>query len=72
MSEARLKHFGWGREGEGARAEEETFARGRAAQRFGGLPSDEVAPPQLDEIKLSAPRLTAPAEPEPQRAAVGV
>src|ERR1043166_3105338 len=61
VSEARLKHFGWGREGEGATAEEEAFARARAAQRFGGLPSKEVAPPRLDEIKLSAPRLTPPA-----------
>jgi len=61
VSEVRLKHFGWGREGEGASAEEEAFARGRAAQRFGGLPSDEVAPPRLEEIKLTAPRLTPPA-----------
>jgi len=61
VSEARLKHFGWGREGEGASAEEEAFARGRAAQRFGALPSDEVTPPRLEEIKLTAPRLTPPA-----------
>ena len=37
MSEARLKHFGWGREGEGASTEEEAFAKNRAAQRFGGI-----------------------------------
>ena len=61
VSEARLKHFGWGREGEGASAEEETFARERAAQRFGGLPSEEVAPPRLEDIKLTVPRLTPPA-----------
>ena len=61
VSEARLKHFGWGREGEGASAEEEVFARGRAAQRFGGLPSDEVAPPRLEDIKLHPPRLKPPA-----------
>jgi alkyldihydroxyacetonephosphate synthase len=61
VSEARLKHFGWGREGEGATAEEEAFARQRAAQRFGGLPSEEVAPPRLADIKLAPPRLTPPA-----------
>ncbi|HML11909.1 MAG TPA: FAD-binding oxidoreductase, partial [Xanthobacteraceae bacterium] len=61
MSEARLKHFGWGREGEGATADEEAFARGRAAQRFGSLPREEIAPPRLEDIKLAAPRLTPPA-----------
>ena len=61
MSEPRLKHFGWGREGEGASPEEETFARERAAQRFGSLPSDEVAPPRLEKIKLAPPRVTPPA-----------
>src|ERR1041384_3384622 len=61
VSEARLKHFGWGREGEGASAEEESFAKSRAAQRFGSLPSEEIAPPRLEDIKLSAPRLSPPA-----------
>jgi alkyldihydroxyacetonephosphate synthase len=32
---ARLKHFGWGREGEGLSAEEEAFVMARAAARFG-------------------------------------
>jgi alkyldihydroxyacetonephosphate synthase len=61
VSEARLKHFGWGREGEGASPEEEAFARERAAQRFSALPSEEIAPPRLEDIKLAAPRLTPPA-----------
>jgi alkyldihydroxyacetonephosphate synthase len=61
VSEPRLKHFGWGREGEGASPEEETFARERAAQRFGGLPSDEVVPPRLEDIQLAPPRVTPPA-----------
>src|SRR5262249_32049906 len=60
VSEARLKHFGWGREGEGASAEEEAFAKNRAAQRFGALPGEEIAPPRLEDIKLAAPRLTPP------------
>ncbi len=61
MSEARLKHFGWGREGEGATPDEEAFARGRIARRFGGEPKDEIAPPKLENIALPAPRLTPPA-----------
>ena len=35
MSAARLKHFGWGREGEGLTAEEEAFVAARAQARFG-------------------------------------
>ena len=35
MSAARLKHFGWGREGEGLTAEEEAFVMERAEARFG-------------------------------------
>jgi len=61
VSEARLKHFGWGREGEGATPDEEAFARRRIARRFGGEPKDEIAPPKLENIALPAPRLTPPA-----------
>ena len=32
---ARLKHFGWGREGEGLTADEEAFVLARAEARFG-------------------------------------
>ena len=35
MSAAQLKHFGWGREGEGLTAEEEAFVMARAEARFG-------------------------------------
>src|SRR6266849_3806303 len=35
VSAARLKHFGWGREGEGLTAEEEAFVIARAEARFG-------------------------------------
>jgi hypothetical protein len=31
----RLKHFGWGREGEGLTLAEEAFVLGRVEQRFG-------------------------------------
>ena len=35
MSAAQLKHFGWGREGEGLTSEEEAFVLTRAEARFG-------------------------------------
>ena len=35
MTERRLKHFGWGREGEGITPEEEAF--GRAGAELSGL-----------------------------------
>jgi hypothetical protein len=35
MSAARLKHFGWGREGEDFTAEEEAFVAARAQACFG-------------------------------------
>lgn len=33
MTQLRLKHFGWGREGEGLTPAEEAFALGRVEQR---------------------------------------
>ena len=35
MSAARMKHFGWGREGEGMSAEERAFVLGRYHEKFG-------------------------------------
>src|SRR3974377_695638 len=61
MSAARLKHFGWGREGEGLTAEEEGFVIGRAEARFGTALKESVSAPRLEDIKLEAPRVTAPA-----------
>src|SRR5689334_17244545 len=60
MSAPRLKHFGWGREGEGLNAEEEAFVLSRAAARFGAALQVSASAPALDEIKLDAPRSTAP------------
>jgi alkyldihydroxyacetonephosphate synthase len=34
MSGARLKHYGWGREGEGMTAEEQAFVLGRYHAKF--------------------------------------
>ena len=61
MSAARMKHFGWGREGEGLSAEEEAFVMARAEARFGTKLQASASAPALDEIKLHAPRVTAPA-----------
>ena len=57
----RLKHFGWGREGEGLTAEEEAFVLARAGARFGAPLQASATAPALDEIKLDAPRIAAPA-----------
>jgi alkyldihydroxyacetonephosphate synthase len=57
----RLKHFGWGREGEGLTAEEEAFVLARAEARFGAALQVSATAPALDEIRLDAPRITAPA-----------
>ena len=61
MSEARLKHFGWGREGEGLTLEEQRFVLDRYRHRFGVEDFAEVAPPAMSDLKLPAPRLTPPA-----------
>jgi alkyldihydroxyacetonephosphate synthase len=60
MTEPRLKHFGWGREGSGLTKDEEALVLRRAEQQFGPPAEPEVKPPRLDEIKLAPPRLQAP------------
>ena len=57
---ARLKHFGWGREGEGLSADEEAFVLARAQARFGTTLAESASAPRLEEITLAAPRVTAP------------
>src|ERR1051326_5554585 len=61
MAQPRLKHFGWGREGEGITPEEEAFVWARIKERFRIDEFPEIKPPPLDEIKLAPPRLTPPA-----------
>jgi len=60
MAEARLKHFGWGREGEGMTPEEERFVLDRCRRRFGVERFEERVPPDLHDIKLRAPRVSPP------------
>ena len=58
---ARLKHFGWGREGEGLSAEEEAFVMTRAEARFGTILKESASAPRLEDITLQPPHVTAPA-----------
>jgi alkyldihydroxyacetonephosphate synthase len=58
---ARLKHFGWGREGEGLDVDERDFLLARVRERFGVDRFEERSPPPLDAIALPAPRLAPPA-----------
>jgi alkyldihydroxyacetonephosphate synthase len=60
MSEGRLKHFGWGREGEGMSPEEEGLALDRYRRLFQADSFQEVAPPPLSRIELRPQRLTPP------------
>ena len=60
MTEPRMKHFGWGREGEAMTAEEEGFVLDRYRQRFGVDRFDEKAPPKLQELDLPAARIAPP------------
>jgi alkyldihydroxyacetonephosphate synthase len=57
---ARLKFFGWGREGEGLTPAEVDFILARAHARFGVPGFDAVAPPALAALRLSPPRLAPP------------
>jgi alkyldihydroxyacetonephosphate synthase len=61
MTAARMKHFGWGREGEGLTPDEEAFVIGRAARRFGTALAESASAPRLDEITLDPPRVIPPA-----------
>ena len=67
MMQPRLKHFGWGREGEGLTSVEEAFVFERIEQRFGSLTDGEVKPPRLEDIQFQvapfAARLQGVAEP---------
>ena len=61
MTAARLKWYGWGREGEGMTAEERAFVLGRYHEKFGAGEFAEVPVAALDAIDLPAPRLAPPA-----------
>ena len=52
MTQPRLKHFGWGREGEGLTPAEDAFVLGRIEQLFGPVAEGKVKPPRLEDMKL--------------------
>jgi alkyldihydroxyacetonephosphate synthase len=61
MNAARMKHFGWGREGEGMSAEERAFVLGRYHEKFARDTFETVAVPPLDGLTLPTPGVTPPA-----------
>src|SRR5580700_373994 len=61
MNGARLKHYGWGREGEGMTEAEQAFVLGRYHQKFSRDRFETIAVPRLEDIALRAPRVTPPA-----------
>jgi alkyldihydroxyacetonephosphate synthase len=61
MTGARLKHYGWGREGEGMSAEERKFVLGRYRAKFATDEFDTIAVPGLDDLSLREPRVAPPA-----------
>ncbi|MBV8184400.1 MAG: FAD-binding oxidoreductase [Hyphomicrobiales bacterium] len=60
MSLARLKAYGWGREGEVMTPEEREFVLGRYREKFGRASFDTIEVAHLDEIALPAPRVKPP------------
>jgi alkyldihydroxyacetonephosphate synthase len=60
MSAARLKHYGWGREGEAMSEAERAFVLGRYIKKFGHERFETLAAPRLEDIALPEPRVTPP------------
>jgi len=61
MSGARLKYYGWGREGEAMTAAEQAFVLGRYRAKFSRDGFEAIAVPPLEDLALRAPRVTPPA-----------
>src|SRR5438046_10560117 len=61
MSSARLKHYGWGREGEGVTADRRQVVLGRDRRHFATETFDTTAVPRLEDLALRPPRVTPPA-----------
>ncbi len=60
MTGARLKHYGWGREGEGMTEAEQAFVLGRYRAKFSRDKFETIAVPRLEDIALRAPRVMPP------------
>jgi alkyldihydroxyacetonephosphate synthase len=61
MSAARLKHYGWGREGEGMTPQEGEFILGLYKMRFGRGDFEVLPVPRLEDLNLREPRIAPPA-----------
>src|SRR5436309_12286929 len=61
MSGARLKHYGWGREGEGMTAAEQAFVLSRYRAKFSRDGFEAISVPRLEDLTLRAPRVAPPA-----------
>ena len=64
MTGARLKHYGWGREGEGMSAEERSLCSANRV-KFATDEFDTIAVPGLDDLSLREPRVVPPASVAP-------
>src|SRR5437868_2528160 len=60
VSGARLKHYGWGREGEGMTADERQFVLGRYRAKFATDTFDTTVVPRVEDLVLRTPRVTPP------------
>src|SRR3984957_10812254 len=61
VMERRLKFYGWGREGEGLSDDERALVSRFVADKRGAEPRGMASSPQVSDIKLRAPRISAPA-----------
>jgi alkyldihydroxyacetonephosphate synthase len=61
MTGARLKHYGWGREGEGMTVAEHDFVLGRYRAKFSRDRFDTITVPRLADLALRPPRVAPPA-----------
>lgn len=60
MPQARLKHFGWGREGEGYSEDEKRSVLQRLGTQLRIDRFDPVTPPRVEDLVLRTPRVTPP------------
>ena len=71
MNGARLKHYGWGREGEGMTAAEQALVLGRYRAKFSHDRFETIAVPRLEDLALRAPRVNLGRRPGAQRKRCG-
>src|ERR1700694_5253109 len=61
MNGARLKHYGWGREGEGMTPAEQAFVLDRYRAKFSHDAFEAIRVPRLEDLALRAPPWAPPA-----------